>query len=253
MATGTPALSLLEIEASVRQLRQHDVSPLYQPQLPVFFPLPTVQVAALSTHAADTEGSVASNVWTMPEHSGSHVDAPYHFCRDGKSIDQLAIDALFFKPFKKFDVTFSDPQPGQPVSLAQLKAAAERSAISLESGDVAIIEFGWDQNLPGGKAGRDASWWGMNEPGLADDACEYLAGAGVAAVACDTSACDFAVVNGEMSAGSGHTRWFLPQGILIVEGLTRLSEVPPTGLFVALPLKLENGTGSPLRVLLLTQ
>ena len=247
------AVPLHEIETAVRQLRHHDVSPMYRPELPLFFPMPHVQVQTISEHNTDADLSVAANTWTLPEHSGSHVDAPYHFSPGGKAIHELPIDALFFQPFKKFDLTADDPQPGEPVCLQQLLAAAERGGISLESGDVAIIDFGWDRHLPGGEAGKDESWWGLNEPGLADDACEYLANSGVSAVACDTSACDFSIRNGEMSGGSGHTRWFLPQGILIVEGLTGLSEVSAAGIFVALPLKLENGTGSPLRVLLLTE
>lgn len=247
------AAPLADIGAAIRKLRHHDVSPMYRPELPLFFPMPHVRVENISDRGPDVEVGVIANMWTLPEHSGSHVDAPSHFSSGGKTIHELPIDALFFQPFKKIDLTPDDPQPGEPVSEEQLRVAAERAAVSLEPGDVAVIEFGWDRYLPGGEAGKDESWWGLNEPGLSDDACEYLANAGVSAVACDTSACDFSMRDGEMSGGSGHTRWFLPQGILIVEGLTRLSEVPAAGMFVALPLKLENGSGSPLRVLLLTE
>jgi kynurenine formamidase len=251
--TDSSALSVAEIGAAVRRLRQHDVSPMYRPELPLFFPMPHVQVQNISERGLAVDVAVAANMWTLPEHSGSHVDAPYHFFSGGKTIHELPIDVLFFRPFKKFDLTPEDPQPGEPVSRQLLVAAADRADISLEPGDVAVIEFGWDRYLPGGEAGKDASWWGLNEPGLSDDACEYLATAGISAIACDTSACDFSLRDGEISAGSGHTKWFLPEGILIVEGLTGLSPVPAQGMFVALPLKLENGTGSPLRVLLLTE
>ena len=246
------AAPLYEIGAAVRRLRHHDVSPMYRPELALFFPMPHVQVESISEHDPDAGQSVSAKVWTLPEHSGSHVDAPYHFSPAGKPIHELPIDALFFRPFKKFDLTPDDPQPGEPATRERLVAAAERAAISLDPGDVAIVEFGWDRYLPGGPAGKDESWWGANEPGLSDDACEYLARAGVSAVACDTAACDFSLRDGNMSGGSGHTRWFLPEGILIVEGLTRLSAVPAAGMFVALPLNLKNGSGSPLRVLLLT-
>lgn len=252
------ASSVTSIGAAVRGLKHYDVSAMYRPELPLFFPMPHVQVdpvPGLSSEEvrSDTEISVAANIWTLPEHSGSHVDAPYHFFAGGKAIHEIPVDALFFRPFKKFDLSAEDLQPGEPVSREQLIAAAELHGFALEPGDVAVIDFGWDRYLPGGEADKDPSWWGSNEPGLTDDACEYLAKAEVSAVACDTSACDFSLVNGQLSAGTGHTRWFLPQGILIVEGLTRLSGVAATGMFVALPLKLQNGTGSPLRVLLLTE
>lgn len=252
-AASKSAVPLAEFGAAVRQFRHHDVSPTYRPDLPLFFPMPHVQVENLADREPGVEVGVIANTWTLPEHSGSHVDAPNHFFSGGKAIHELPVDALFFRPFKKFDLTPDQPQPGEPVTREQLIAAAERAAITLEPGDVAIVDFGWDRYLPGGQAGKDESWWGLNEPGLTDDACEYLANARISAVACDTSACDFAIRDGQMSEGSGHTRWFLPQGILIIEGLTGLSPVPAEGMFVALPLKLQNGTGSPLRVLLLTE
>jgi kynurenine formamidase len=95
------------------------------------------------------------------------------------------------------------------------------------------------------------SFWGNNMPGLDEAACAYLAEAAVVAVASDTAACDNAVVDGQIGDAHGHSHWFLPRGILIVEGLHGLALVPPTGLLVALPLKIAGGSGSPLRVLLL--
>jgi kynurenine formamidase len=76
--------------------------------------------------------------------------------------------------------------------------------------------------------------------------------AAVVAVAADTAGCDVAARDGEIISGYGHTHAFLPNGILIVEGLHGLEQVPATGLFLALPLKIGGGTGSPVRVLLLT-
>jgi kynurenine formamidase len=54
---------------------------------------------------------------------------------------------------------------------------------------------------------------------LAPEACEYLADVGVAAVASETAACDVAAKDGEIVAGHGHSQYFLPRGILIVEAL----------------------------------
>jgi kynurenine formamidase len=110
--------------------------------------------------------------------------------------------------------------------------------------------MGWDRHWPA-DAAADSTWWGRNEPGLADDACRYLADAGVAAVASDTAGCDVSCRDGEVGEGPGHSRWFLPRGILIIEGLRGLARVAPSGLILALPLKIRGGTGSPLRVLLL--
>lgn len=243
-------LSLAELGAAVRGLRVHDVSPVLGPNTPGFCMAPPPQIHKLGEHA--THGA-AANVLEFPEHLGAHVDAPYHFDPKGLTMDAVAADALFLRPFKKFDLRGDDPQPGEPVDVGGLIAAAERDGFVLEDGDVAILDFGWDRFLPGGEDPRDPSWWGANEPGLTAAACEYLATAGICAVACDTAACDLSLLNGEILGAPGHTHSFLPAGILIVEGLHGLEEVGTQGLFVGLPLKIAGGTGSPLRVLLLTE
>jgi kynurenine formamidase len=74
---------------------------------------------------------------------------------------------------------------------------------------------------------------------------------GVAAVASDTWGCDTSRRDDEAGHSPGHNTWFLPRGIPIVEGLVGLATAPATGLFVALPLKIRRGSGSPLRVVLL--
>lgn len=242
--------ALASLAAQVRELRVHDASPLIGPALEVFFPNPAPVRKTFADHASH---GVAANVWEIHEHSGSHVDAPYHFDALGPSMEEVPVDALFLRPFKKYDLSTRHLEPGNPAALEDLKAAEQRAGFTLAPGDVAIIDFGYDQYLPSGEEPREPGWWGRNEPGMDEQACEYLASCKITAVGSDTSACDFSIRDGEMSAGSGHGKHFLPNGILIIEGLAGLSAVSSTGLLVALPLKLERGTGSPLRVLLLSE
>jgi arylformamidase len=230
-------------------LTVHDVSPTLGPDLPMWFMYEAPKVTQLWGHA---EGGAAANSVTIAEHSGTHIDAPFHFDPDGKTIDQVAPDTLLLRPYKKFDLTGLDLQPGDLVGADALRVAAEQAGFTLQAGDVAVIEYGWDRYLPGGVDAKEPTWWGRNEPGLTEDACKLLVDAGVVAVACDTAACDLAVRDGEILSGHGHVTAFLPNGILIVEGLHGLAGVPATGLLVALPLKIEGGTGSPVRVLMLS-
>lgn len=250
MNDAVAALTLTSLGARVRNLRTHDVTPSLGPSTPMFFPNPAPVMRPFATH--ETAG-VASNIWEIHEHSGAHVDAPFHFDREGLTTDELPADILFLRPFKKFDLSGYDLAPGSPASLEQIKAVAARDDLSLDEGDVAIVDFGYDKYLPGMSAEREPGWWGRNQPGLSAEVCEYFAAAKVVAVASDTSACDLAMADGEPSAGSGHTTHFLPRGILIVECLRGLHAVPASGLFVGLPLKLEGSTASPIRVLLLTE
>jgi kynurenine formamidase len=229
-------------------LRVHDASPLIEPGMPMFVAFDGPEITPTLTHDAI---GVAANRIAMSEHTGTHVDAPFHFVRDGLTIDRLAVDALFLRPYKKFDLTPEDPQAGELLGADALHRAAARADFAVVPGDVAIVEMGWDRHWPQGPGDHTRAFWGLNMPGLEESACAYLAEAGVAAVASDTAACDNALKAGEIVSALGHTQWFLPRGIPIVEGLRGLAAVAPTGLFVALPLKIAGGSGSPVRVLLL--
>jgi arylformamidase len=236
------------LRAALGELRIHDASPVIEAGMPMFVVYDAPEITPLFSH--DEAGASANRI-SLAEHTGTHVDAPFHFDRDGLTMERVAPDALLLRPYKKFDLSPLDPAPGELVGRAALEAAGERAGFALAPGDIAIVEMGWDRHWPSVSGDNTRAFWGQNMPGLNEDACRYLADAGVAAVASDTAACDNAVIDGEMGAGHGHSTWFLPRGILIVEGLRGLAEVPATGLFLALPLKIKGGTGSPLRVLLL--
>jgi kynurenine formamidase len=242
---GTPEAALL---AALSQLHVHDASPTIAPGMPMFVVYDGPEITPLLTHE---EIGVAANRVAMSEHTGTHVDAPFHFDPAGLTVDQLAPDALLLRPYKKFDLTGEDPQPGQLLGVDALRRARDAGGFTVSSGDIAIVEMGWDRHWPDTPGDHTHSFWGHNMPGLDEAACSWLVEAGVIAVASDTAACDNAVVDGQIGDAHGHAHWFLPRGILILEGLQGLAGVAPTGLLVALPLKVAGGSGSPVRVLLL--
>jgi arylformamidase len=246
-AASSPVAQILD---GLARLQVHDVSPVLSPELPMWFLYQPPEVKPLFT--IDTAG-FAANLLTLAEHSGTHVDAPAHFVADGDTAAEIPVDALFLRPFKKFDLSRAGLGPADLVTAAHLEAAGAAAGIELEAGDVAVLELGWDRYLPGGSEARDPSWWGSNQPGLDHDACTFVAEAGAVAVASDTAAADVAVKDGQIASGHGHSDHFLPRGILIVEGLQGLAGVPATGLIAALPLKIAGGTGSPLRIVMLTE
>jgi kynurenine formamidase len=241
--------SLQSIVSLIGGLTVHDVSPTIGPDLPVWFMYDAAQITPLFGHA---DHGAAANTITLSEHTGTHIDAPFHFDAAGKTIDEVAPDTLLLRPYKKFDLTALELQPGDLVTAQTLNETADAAGFTLEPGDVAVTDCGWDRYLPGGTHAKEPSWWGRNQPGLAEDACAMLLASGVVAVASDTAACDVAARDGEIISGHGHASAFLPNGVLIVEGLRGLANVPNAGLFLALPLKIHGGTGSPVRVLLLS-
>jgi kynurenine formamidase len=235
---------LTQITKLVGDLHVHDASPAIAAGTEMWFMHEGPQVTPVFRHA---DHGAATNRISLSEHTGTHVDAPFHFDPNGLTIDRVAPDALLLRRYRKLDLSLLALKAGDLVTADALRDAGEMPG----SGEVAIVEFGWDRHLPGGADGREPGWWGRNEPGLDEGACQLLVDAGVAAVASDTAACDVAARDGEVVSGHGHASAFLPNGILIVEGLRGLADVPATGLFLGLPLKIERGTGSPMRVLLL--
>ena len=111
------------------------------------------------------------------------------------------------------------------------------------------MHFGWESHY----LDAGGTWWAANAPGLAEDACAYLVDRGVGLVGSDTATCDTAVRDGIIVSQGGHQRYFLPNGIPIVEGLVGLGAAPARGVFVGAPLKVAGGSGAPLRALLIIE
>jgi kynurenine formamidase len=55
------------------------------------------------------------------------------------------------------------------------------------------------------------------------------------------------VIDGNLLPNPGHMKYWLPNDILIIEMLRNLEQVTPRSLFVATPLNLHEGSGSPIR------
>lgn len=226
-----------------------DLSPLLYSNMPHWPTNPDVFfVEDARTYAQ--HGSFAQTL-ILPEHSGCHVDAPAHAPGDRRSqtIDMFPVNVLMGTA-KKFDLSQEDYGPGDLVSLHKVEELMTKLAITLERNDIVLFEFGWDKYLLGIEKNppKEWNWWGENEPGLDENLCRYLSDMGVKAVGSDTPACDIAQVRGRITGGgSGHLTHFLPRGIFIIEGLHNLALVPATFYFMAFPLKIKGGSGSPLR------
>jgi kynurenine formamidase len=228
----------------------YDVSPVIDERLPVFPGHPPVSIETdARTHERD--GYFLQRL-CLGEHAGSHVDAPSHAVAElaDRTIDLYPVER-FIAPYVKYDLSTFSPDAGDLVSRAMLETVEERGRFVPEAGDVAIVQFGWDRHLrPSSDDVGERSWWIRNAPGLAADACEYLAERGVSGVGSDTATCDAAMVDGVITSAVGHTKTFLPHEILLFEGLVGLAAAPTRGIFFGLPLRIRGGSGSPIRAVL---
>jgi arylformamidase len=223
-----------------------DLAPLLVPNMPRWPTHP--DLAIIDDARSHDEHGYFLQTLIIPEHVGCHVDAPAHAHKAlaHKTMETFSAGCIM-GPAKKVDVSDLALEPGALLTLAQYQAAASKAGITIDKGDIALVCFGWDKNLPGGGAGRARDWWGRNNPGMDEDLCRYLSERGVKAVGTDTVSADLAQKDNVMVSDYGHRIYFLPRDILIIEGLLDLAKAPAEFYFVALPLKIRNGSGSPIR------
>ena len=174
---------------------------------------------------------VRNTTMTCSIHTGTHVDAPSHFIEDGATIDEIPIDR-FHRPGVRLDLT-EVAQPGEPIALEHIKSAGFDPSESRDA--ILMLATGWTD-----RAWESEKLYEMN-PYLAQDAAEALAEASPSALGLD-----FAV--DDTRPWPNHTI-LLGVGVLLIENLMRLPELPRDGFDVmAFPLRLVGENGGPARV-----
>ncbi len=175
---------------------------------------------------------------TMGEHTGTHLDAPIHFVRSGPAhygVDEVPLDRL---AGRAATIDATDLGPDGLLSADRIRAWEEEHG-RIGAGDGVLIRYGWEDRWATGPEGRRFldDW-----PGLGEEAAQHLVERGVSLVGCDTMSID-AKASGESPAHYA----LLGNEVYIVENLRNLDRLPPFCLFVAFPLKIRGGSGSPVR------
>jgi kynurenine formamidase len=182
---------------------------------------------------------------TMNEHSGTHVDAPAHFISDAKpaahvTIDRVPVDRLIGR-----GVRIDCRNIGAGENLPETALAAwEKDHGSIAAADIVLFNFGWSSRwaLRPRHQSYIADW-----PGVAMDTAQYLIRKRVAAIGVDTLSPDAPAA---LQSDPIHPR-LLEQQVLIIENLCNLDQLPDFFVFLALPLKIGSGSGSPVRAVAL--
>ncbi len=167
----------------------------------------------------------------LSSHTGTHVDAPYHFVKNGKKIHQIEprrflSDAILIKISTKpnYGITKSDI----------LKF--EKNNGKIPNGSTVVFSTGWNDRS------KRKNFFKEN-PGLATSAARYLVSKKINMVGIDSPSID---VGKDSSFSSHHI--LLKNNVLILENLCNLNKIKSTKFkLVALPLKIQNATGSPVR------
>lgn len=179
---------------------------------------------------------------SMSDHSGTHVDAPAHFIGAGKPEAHVTIDAISLHRFvaRGTRINCRHFHEGGYVS-RNLLTSWESKYGEIRPGDIVLFDFGW------------AAHWALRPgharylqdyPGIGMDAAEYLVDKHISGFGVDTLSPDPPAAHRENRAIHP---FVLEHQLLIFENLTNLGELPEFFAFVAFPLKIRGGSGSPVR------
>ena len=193
----------------------------------------------------------SSYAYAAPEHGGTHLDAPIHFAKDGLTADRIPVDQ-FIGPAVVLDVSAQAARSADYRLTRADVLAWEKAHGTIPRGAMVILRTGWAMRWPDAK-----SYLGDNTPGDAsrlhfpsygEDAARLLVGdRKVKALGADVASIDY----------GASTDFIVHQvaaraGVLGLENLTNVGVLPPKGAtIIALPMKIEGGSGGPLRAIAL--
>ena len=198
---------------------------------------------------ATVNASVAKNgyftrsFW-MLEHYGTHLDAPAHFPPGKTTVDQIPVKQLI-GPAVVLDVRAQGARDADYLLPAARVEAWEKQHGRIPTGAIVLLRTGWASRWPDAKKYRNQDAQGkMHFPGFSVEAAKLMIERKVSGLGCDTMSIDYGA-----SADFAVHHLALGSGLYHLENLADLSALPETGAFlVAAPIKLEGGSGGPVRV-----
>ena len=223
-----------------------DSTTLYWPNSPSGF-----QLKELAKGVTPGGYFYSSNMFTAPEHGGTHIDAPIHFSVTGPTVDLIPVRQLI-APAVVIDVT-SQAATNRDYRLTEQDLRAwEATHGAVPKGAIVLLRTGWGKFY-----GNRKAYFGDDTPGATDklhfpsygaDAVRVLVEERqVSAIGVDTPSIDY----GQSSDFIVH-RISARAGVPGLENIANLESVPSRGAWViALPMKIGGGSGGPLRIVAL--
>ena len=220
---------------------------------PIFAASPGVTISEISRYDERGPGWYW-NTLTFGEHTGTHFDAPVHWI-SGKDLRDNACDTIparqFVGPACVIDVRAEvERDPDFLLTVAALERW-EAANGRVPAGAWVLLHTGWSRRTDPA-AFLNVAADGPHSPGFDAETSRVLAhdrnvlGVGVETIGTDAGQA------GRFDPPFPNHATMHGAGKFGLASLCHLDELPPTGaIVIAAPLKIVNGSGSPLRVLAL--
>ena len=221
-----------------------DLTHVITEEFPTYFGDPNLDIETLYTF--DQNGFNMFR-WHLVEHTGTHMDAPFHFSTGGMSADQIPLSMLIV-PLVVVDIREkAEENPDAQLTLEDLRRWERRHGRIPKEACVAM-NSGWAEkvNTPGFR-NADANGV-LHFPGFHLEAAQFLLEERqVNGIAVDTLSLDY----GPSPDFAVHYLW-LPSNRWGMEAVANLDALPPRGttLIVGGP-KIAGATGGPSRLIAL--
>jgi kynurenine formamidase len=195
--------------------------------------LPAGDPHMIWTHRVDHNSFICqASLAVIPSHLGTHVDAPRHYVKGGKTTAEVDLSRFCGKAVCVAADDF--PREGE----YDINPLLERNKTLIETGDILIVFTGYEKLV------------GTPEyfkfPNFADNTGAALESRGIRGIGFDSPSISLGNNNAHQEV--------LGREISIIESLINLA--PLVGrrfFFSALPLKFEDGDGSPVRAVAITE
>ncbi len=218
---------------------------------------PKVEIHKISEYDADGP-FFAWNWMVLGEHSGTHFDAPHHWI-SGKDFADGYTDTLdvqrLVAPVNVIDC--SSEAAGDPDFLltAEHVKAWEAEHGEINPGEWVVMRTDWDKRSDDEalflNEDPDPHEDGSHSPGPATECIDYLLSKGIVGWGAQCIGTD-AGMAGKFSPPYPAHNFLHRDNCFGLASLANLDQLPPKGaILMAAPLKIERGTGSPIRALAL--
>lgn len=189
--------------------------------------------------------------FSTAEHGGTHIDAPIHFAEKGQTVNEIPLEKLI-GPAIKIDVSANAfNNPDYLITVDDLKAWETKEKTTIPNESIVLLQTGFSKYYP-----NKVKYMGTDErgeiavkklhfPGLSPEAATWLVTQrAINAIGIDTPSIDY----GQSEYFKSHVI-LLSKDIPAFENLTNLEQLPSRGFeVIALPMKIQGGSGAPLRI-----